>query len=197
MVQPEQPSDLLHLIDRLEELVAEARRMPIGGGVVVDRRRLLDLIDQLRVAIPGSVREARDVLDQRERILVAAQEQAHLLIENARAEAGRQVESHAIARQAEEHAREIEEQSRRTGEDMLADAERRVRERLEEVRSTAQAQMAEADHYALELLQRLEVQLNAFSGSVRDAIDTISRSPTPTDTGPAVRDLSPDDESYS
>ena len=29
--------NLLHLIDNLEELIAEARRMPIGQGVVVDR----------------------------------------------------------------------------------------------------------------------------------------------------------------
>ncbi len=27
--------DVLHLIDRLEEIVAESRRLPIGGGVVV------------------------------------------------------------------------------------------------------------------------------------------------------------------
>ena len=39
--------DLLHLVDRLEELIAEAQKMPIGNRVIIDRRRLLDMIDQM------------------------------------------------------------------------------------------------------------------------------------------------------
>ena len=52
--------DLLHLVDRLEELVAGAQRMPIGSRAIVDRRRLLDIVDQMRVAIPDEVRICED-----------------------------------------------------------------------------------------------------------------------------------------
>ena len=58
--------DLLHLIDRLEEQIGEARRLPIGTGSVIDRRRLLDLVDQLRAAVPQQVREAHGVLEKRD-----------------------------------------------------------------------------------------------------------------------------------
>jgi hypothetical protein len=57
--------DILHLIDRLEELVAEARRMPIGQGVVIDRRRVLELVDQMRSTVPWEVQDARKTVDEK------------------------------------------------------------------------------------------------------------------------------------
>ena len=70
--------DLLHLIDRLEEIIGDARRLPIGTGVVIDRRRLLDLVDQLRAAVPEEVREARDILTRKEEVLSQADEEVAL-----------------------------------------------------------------------------------------------------------------------
>ena len=64
--------DILHLIDRLEELVAEARRMPIGQGVVIDRRRLLELVDHMRSSVPWEVKDARGIVDEKEAILEEA-----------------------------------------------------------------------------------------------------------------------------
>jgi len=57
--------DVLHLIDRLEELVAEARRMPIGQGVVVDRRRILELVDQMRSSVPWEVKQAQEIVAEK------------------------------------------------------------------------------------------------------------------------------------
>ena len=50
-------------------MVAEGRRMPIGAGVVVDRRRLLDLVDQMRAALPNEIKEADDILRRRDEII--------------------------------------------------------------------------------------------------------------------------------
>ena len=35
--------EILDLIDSLEELVIQARRLPVGGNLVVDRKRMLDV----------------------------------------------------------------------------------------------------------------------------------------------------------
>ena len=61
--------DILHLIDRLEELAGEARRLPVGGGAVVSRQRLLDLVDRMRVAVPREVYDARELLEKQEEVL--------------------------------------------------------------------------------------------------------------------------------
>ena len=56
--------DILHHIDRLEEIVGEARKLPVGGGLVMPRQRLLDLIDRMRVSVPKEVYDARDVMEK-------------------------------------------------------------------------------------------------------------------------------------
>ena len=50
-------------------MASEARRLPVGGGLVMSRQRLLDVIDRMRVAVPREVYDARDVLENPERIL--------------------------------------------------------------------------------------------------------------------------------
>ena len=57
--------DILHHIDRLEEIVAEARKLPVGGGLIMPRQRLLDLIDRMRVAVPKEVYDARGWMERR------------------------------------------------------------------------------------------------------------------------------------
>ena len=44
--------DILHLVDRLEELVNEGRRLPLSNKVMVDEQKIWDLIDQMRISIP-------------------------------------------------------------------------------------------------------------------------------------------------
>jgi hypothetical protein len=78
--------DILHLIDRLEELVGEARKLPVGGGAVISRQRLLDLIDRMRVAVPKEVYDAREIIEKREEVLADAGAEASRLIARAQEE---------------------------------------------------------------------------------------------------------------
>jgi hypothetical protein len=43
--------DILQLIDRLEELFNDAKAVPFTHNVVVDEDKMLELIDQMRIAI--------------------------------------------------------------------------------------------------------------------------------------------------
>jgi len=50
--------DILHLVDRLEELVNSSRSLPFTHTILVDEDRVLELIDQMRVSIPEEVKKA-------------------------------------------------------------------------------------------------------------------------------------------
>ena len=67
--------DILHLVDRLEDLFNDSRPiLPwITHSVLVDEDRMLDIIDQMRVSIPEEVKKAQQILVQRDRILAQAQ----------------------------------------------------------------------------------------------------------------------------
>jgi len=49
---------ILHLVDRLEELFNESKSLPLTHKVIVDEERMLELIDQMRLAIPEEIKKA-------------------------------------------------------------------------------------------------------------------------------------------
>lgn len=162
--------EILDLIDSLEELIIQARRLPVGGNLVVDRKRVLDLIDQLRLALPADLREAARVLEAREQVVQDARTEARKIVESAERERTRLLDENAIYREAQERSQQL-----------LMDAESRARQTVAEADATAAAHLSEAaeasakqwedaDQYALEVLHRLENQLQAFLESIRTGI---------------------------
>ena len=84
--------DILHLVDRLEDLLNQSRPLWFTHNVIVDEDRMLDIIDQMRVAIPDEVKKAQQFLAQRDRILAQAQEEANRTLAIAREKSEQLVE---------------------------------------------------------------------------------------------------------
>lgn len=167
--------EILDLIDSLEELVVQSRRLPVGGNLVIDRKRMLDVVDQLRLAVPADVRKAAQVLESREQILQEARDSAHAIIGNAQEEHRRLVEESAVVREAHERGqallREAEERARRT----IAEADSTAAAHLSEAAEAAARQLDDADQYALEVLRRLDRQLATFLESIHSSIASLEQ----------------------
>lgn len=166
--------DLLHLVDRLEELVATAQKMPIGARAIVDRRRLLDIVDQMRVTIPGEVREAQEMVARRDAIRREAEEEARLIVARAEERAATLVEEHEIAAAARQRAAEIASDAEARLVEQVRAANADIEARIAESRGLAEQQMEAADEYARELLRRLERQLEAFARSIHSGIEQLA-----------------------
>ena len=54
--------DILHLVDRLEELFNESRPIWFTHSVIMDEDRLLDIIDQMRVSIPEEIKKSQQMI---------------------------------------------------------------------------------------------------------------------------------------
>jgi cell division septum initiation protein DivIVA len=143
--------DILHLVDRLEELLNQSRPFPFTHNVIVDEDRMLDLIDQMRVAIPEEVKKAQQLLAQRDRLLAQAQEEANRTIAIAREKSEQLVERDAIVQAARGQADQIIAQSQ------------------VEIDRTRQ----EADEYVMETLARLEMEMERLLTQVRNGIRTL------------------------
>ena len=165
--------DILHLIDRLEEMAAEARRLPVGGGVVISRQRLLDVIDRMRVAVPREVYDSREVIQNRDEVLNLAQEQAAQLLEETRADLEKKLQETEVVKAAEARAREVLTEAQTRAQDLVKSADEQARGRLDDAQESSRAQMREADVYALQTLKRLEQELDGFLLTVRRGIDTL------------------------
>jgi cell division septum initiation protein DivIVA len=123
--------DILHLVDRLEELVNEGRRLPLSNKVMVDEQKIWDLIDQMRISIPEEVKKAKRTNQERDRIIAQAHEEAARMVDLKREEAAAMVSEHELTQAAEERATTIVERAKRDAESLRADADEYVIQVLE------------------------------------------------------------------
>ena len=115
--------DIQHLVDRLEQILSESRRVPMTTTLMVDEDEVFNIIDQLRVAIPDEVKRANRVESEKERILAQAHEEATRIRQLAKQEAEELVRRDAIVASARQRADNILERARRDAEALRHDAD--------------------------------------------------------------------------
>ena len=140
--------DILHLVDRLEELFNESRPIPLTHSVVVDEDRILEIIDQMRISIPEEVKKAQQVLAQRDRVLAQAQEEASRTISMVKQQTEDSVSKDAIVQAAQSRAEQI----------------------LNQARAEAETMRQDADDYIIESLGALEEELSRLITQARNGI---------------------------
>lgn len=149
--------DILHLVDRLEELVNGARQVPLTNNIMVDQDRLIDLIDQMRVSIPDEVKKAQKTLSDRDKILAQAKEEAERTLMVAREERDKMLVRESVTQAAQNKANEIIDQGKREAELIRSDA----------------------DDYVIESLGELEAQLERLMGQTRNGISHLKSKKAP------------------
>ncbi len=118
--------DILHLVDRLEEIVKKSPRLPFSGVRLVNERRIWTLIDQMRISIPDEVRRAQRVNRERDRILAQAREEAERVVQQARERAAELTAEHSIVQAAEARAAVIRERAEKEAANLRAEADEYV-----------------------------------------------------------------------
>jgi vacuolar-type H+-ATPase subunit H len=81
--------------------------MPLTSNVIIDQARALDLLDQLRVAVPEEIRAAKRINDETERIVERAQEEAERILARAQEQAAFLIEERELTRAADLKSAEI------------------------------------------------------------------------------------------
>jgi Mg/Co/Ni transporter MgtE len=140
--------DIQHLVDRLEQILSESRRVPMTTTLLVDEDQVFNIIDQLRVTIPDEVKRANRVEAEKERILAQAQEEAARIRQLAKQEAEELVRRDAITSSAHHRAENVMERARRD----------------------AEALRHEADVYVVNVLAKLEEDLLRSLSVVRNGL---------------------------
>ena len=143
--------DILQLIDRLEELFNESKAIPLTRNVMVDEDRMLDIIDQMRIAIPEEVKKAQQLLGQRDRVLAQAQEEANRTLEIARQKADQLISKDLV----------------------MQEAQRRADQLLTQARAEAEGIRGDADDYVINSLTQLQEELERITNQVNNGVRTV------------------------
>src|ERR1700737_1009806 len=137
--------DVLVLIEKPDDPVHNAKRVPLTDQVRVDKEEIYDLLDQMRATIPEEIKQARWIVKERQEMLAEAKREAEGIIR----EGG-------------------EKQDRRGGEEEgTKAAERAADDIIEDARAREREIRLGAEDYADEILNTLEVNLSKFIAAVQ------------------------------
>ena len=144
--------DVLVLIDKLDDLIHNARPVPLTDQVRVDREEIYDLLDQMRGDDPRG--DQAGALDRQGTSGDARRGEARgrRVVKEARDQQERLISDEEVYKQAERAAEEIIEDARET--------ERQIR--------------LGAEDYADEILSTLEVNLEKFLSAVQRGRDRLA-----------------------
>ncbi len=152
--------DIQFLVERLESLVVNGRKVPMTSQVILEQAAVLDIIDQLRIAIPEEVRQARRINQESDRVLAKAREEGEQIIGAAQEQAALLLQDQSI----------------------LRDAEIKAQDMLDKVQAKADETMRGADQYAADVLVRLESDLVKTLSIIKRSLEMIEeRKPQPTE----------------
>ena len=80
--------DVLVLIDKLDDLVHNAKPVPLTDQVRVDKEEIYDILDQMRATIPEEIKQARWIVKERQEMLAEAKREAERIVKEAREQPG-------------------------------------------------------------------------------------------------------------
>ena len=144
--------DILELIDRLEDLFNESHSVPFTHSVIVDEDRMLDIIDQMRVSIPDEIKKSQQIMNQKERFLAQAKDEASRITSIARERSAK-----AITQE------EVVVEARRAADEIIAQAE------IEK-----QKIMQDTDDYIVAELQKFKAELASLMQQVNNGIEAVN-----------------------
>lgn len=146
--------DPLDRIDDLIALIEAARNVPMSRNCMVDRQEVIGLLDQLRAELPGELRRASALLEERDKILDAGRRESERIISEAEQEHARLVSVNEITVSAEHEGARIIGEAR-------AEAQR-LRDEVDEYVDTALANFEQFLTRALASIERGRDKMHAL-----------------------------------
>ena len=109
---------VMTLLDDLEEILANASKVPFSEKAIVDSDEIRSIVDDIRLSMPKDIQQAKWVKDEQDRILnearseydkviIAAKKQAEYLVENDIIKKEAEKRADALISEAENHSRYI------------------------------------------------------------------------------------------
>lgn len=115
--------DVESLLSKMEQLLAEARPVPLSSSVMVNRHDFDELIGELRAGLPEELRQSRWIIKERDEVLAQAARESEQIVGDAEAERDRLVSSEEVVRAARREADRILEEAREAARTLRLEAE--------------------------------------------------------------------------
>ena len=136
------------IISTLYEMIQDARGLPLGASkCIVERDKVLDLLDEISNQLPGELKQARTIVESRGEVINNAKREAENILKQAQAQARQMISEDEITKQADQEAK-----------NMI----RAAQEKIKELKAVT-------NDYVDDALRRTEESIADALGQIRDS----------------------------
>ena len=141
------------ILDMMDDTLDKAWSLPMTGGrCVVDVEQMREMMDEIRVNLPGEIKQAKNIVADRNEILRAAKAEAEQLVRRAEERARVLVAQESVVKEAQAKAAEILSQTQSRTKEMKLAAQEFSDSRLRETEESLTRALADL----LETRQKLK-----------------------------------------
>ena len=157
--------DLVNIIDRLEALINTSLKLPVAQRTLLDGKKVGELIDQLRLAIPQDLKSAKEILETKDDILNHAETERRRIKSKAEEEFRARLSETEVLKEAERKAGQI-----------LEDTGEKAARMFRQIETETSTKRAESDAYVAKSLRNLERVLTSQLTSIRNGLSILDTS---------------------
>ena len=162
------------ILDDIENLVVDAKRMPLTNSIFISESDLVRLLDNLRQELPNELANAQEIMDSRDEILNQARGESEQIISRAKDTAEQMIEESKIVQESKEKAELIMEQTKAQAKELYETSYQQARQlRLN------------ANNYANQVFDHLILNVGNALEVLKQARDELQKMPVEPELPPA------------
>ena len=147
------------VISKLYEMVQDAWSLPLGADkCVLERDKVLDLLDEINNQLPGEFKQAKTIVDARNEVITNARLEAEAIQKQAEQKARQLLSEDAIVARAKEEATRLMNDTKAQAEAVV----RTTQEKLEKLKAVTNS-------YVLDSLRETETAVTDALAAVQSA----------------------------
>lgn len=162
--------EVIKLLEYLQEIFETSSKVPVTGKILVDKKEVMGIVDQIINYLPDELKKAQWVMEEKERILGEATEEASLMRKESMSMLKRQIENHDITKDAKARAEEVMSSAQKEAKLMRLNA----RDYADEILCQLEKEIDEhGQNMVLNVKKQVEQFVNSLSTQVSSDLDTI------------------------
>ncbi len=166
--------DVIKLLEYLQEIIDTSAKVPLSKKVMVNKSEILEILDRIINCIPSELKKAQWIIEEKERILTEAVQEADDIKKQNLSLLRRQIENHDITKEANIRAEEIISSAQKNAkairvgardyaDEMLSQLDSEILRKSNEMLSSLKLELQE-------FLDNLEGSINLNTESIKDNI---------------------------
>ena len=162
------------ILDSLENLVLNSKRVPLTNKRVIEEDDIADIIDLLKQALPIEIKKAKQIIEERDRIMDKARTEGDDHIYRAKEYSRTLIEKEEIFDQAKREASDLKRVAFEESDRLRTQAQHDANELLNSAREEADGIKNEAREYAIGIFDYVQETVEALQNRNQHIVDALT-----------------------